>query len=289
MLPGAHNAAGRRTGAAAVAAVAVAQAGGAERCGGSSGGGGGGGGGGDGAGAGVVAEHTGFGATSFCVPRLPRGLADALGDAGAAGEPDGAADAAARLALLSDCLRTGPGDGAGAWLLQAAPAAPDAFAALRWRKLGVNSVLNPVAALLGVENGAFAALSRRGAFARQVEALASEATEAADADAGRAPWGSAGALVELARDVAARTARNTNSTLADARAGRCSEAPFINGFVARALAARGRAAPASDAVLAALAARERALLGERAAADGAQRADRIVRAADVWRGFGAAQ
>jgi hypothetical protein len=42
-------------------------------------------------------------------------------------------------------------------------------------------------------------------------------------------------------------------------------------------------------VLAALAARERALLGERAAADGAQTADRNVLAADVWRGFGAAQ
>jgi 2-dehydropantoate 2-reductase len=113
--------------------------------------------------------------------------------------------------------------------------------------------------LLGLRNGGFPAAARSGPFRRRVAALAEEASRALELRAGAAAAEGAGALLERAESVAAATAANTNSMLADLRAGRASEAPFIGGAVVRALAAAGERAPASEAALAAISAREAAL------------------------------
>jgi len=182
----------------------------------------------------LILEHTGDGTTSFCAP-------------------------AASAPMLASVLGGGFGEGEGSGLLRARGSAPAAREALRWRKLAVNSLLNPVCALLGVPNGGFAAAARGAPFQRRVAALADEAARALACrlPGEAATWG-ARELLERAEAVAAATAANTNSMLADMRAGRASEAPFINGAVSRALGGAG-AAPAHEAVLAALAAREAAL------------------------------
>ena len=202
-------------------------------------GGGGGGGGGSAAPTSVIVEHTGDGATLFCAP----------------------------TAAAATALRTALGAGGGLLRARAGPelgtlasgAGAPAFEALRWRKLAVNALLNPVCALLGLRNGGFPAAARSGPFRRRVAALAEEASRALELRAGAAAAEGARALLERAESVAAATAANTNSMLADLRAGRASEAPFIGGAVVRALAAAGERAPASEAALAAISAREAAL------------------------------
>jgi len=196
-------------------------------------------GGGSAAASSLIVEHTGDGATLFCAPTAATATAlhTALGAGGG---------------LLR--ARAGPELGT-----PASAAGAPAFEALRWRKLAVNALLNPVCSLLGLRNGGFPAAARGGPFRRRVAALAEEASRALELRAGAAAAEGSRALLERAESVAAATAANTNSMLADLRAGRASEAPFIGGAVVRALAAAGERAPASEAALAAISAREAAL------------------------------
>jgi len=188
-----------------------------------------------------------------------------------------------------------------------------AWRAARAQKLLVNAVLNPLAALLGAEhNGALGAALRPGGGAPRAlaEALAADAFDALRADAAGAgawPVRDAADALDAARAAAAATAANVNSALADARAGRLGEGDFISGAVLAALSGGGRGrgegrgegrggddgagagaggggagrlGSATQSVLDALRARERAL-GVRTAATDA-RAASVIEAASAF-------
>jgi 3-methyl-2-oxobutanoate hydroxymethyltransferase len=121
---------------------------------------------------------------------------------------------------------------------------------LRWSKLAVNALLNPVVSLLGVDNGAFVAAARSGPFARTIETLsvgvAAAARTATSGCSTPLKWSGADVL-DAAVSVATQTAANTNSMLVDARHGRPTEAQFITGAVVDVLEGRGKASSSTSA------------------------------------------
>ena len=139
-----------------------------------------------------------------------------------------------------------------------------AWHAARAHKLCINAVLNPLAALLGVDNGSVArAMALKGAGAvtgvhALAEELAAEAWAWAYFGGFHSIFRDATDLLDAARDAAVATSANINSALADARSARLGESDFISGAVLRGAVGRGGDAPATRRVLSALHARERA-------------------------------
>ncbi|WP_111496641.1 ketopantoate reductase family protein [Marinobacter bohaiensis] len=118
---------------------------------------------------------------------------------------------------------------------------PDIEARL-WQKLAINAGINPFTALLDCPNGEILGTpyfeERIGAVCREVSALMQHEGRHA----------SPTALEQQVRDVARRTAANSSSMRQDVRAGRSTEIDMMNGFVARASAAAGLAAPVNQAL-----------------------------------------
>ena len=100
------------------------------------------------------------------------------------------------------------------------------FEPVVWRKLAVNCAINPLAALLGVPNGALLdsapARQRLAGAAREVGAVAAARGIVLGDDPAR-----------LALEVAARTTRNRSSMLQDLERGAPTEIEFLCGAVAR--------------------------------------------------------
>jgi len=107
------------------------------------------------------------------------------------------------------------------------------------RKLLVNSVINPLTAVLRVRNGELLATEDR---LRLMRSLFEETLSILQ---GSGLPGSEGLWEELL-DVCARTARNESSMLQDVRNGRATEIEAINGAVARLAADRGLPAPRNE-------------------------------------------
>lgn len=104
---------------------------------------------------------------------------------------------------------------------------PDAAAKVVWQKLAVNAVINPLTALLEVENGRLVDLEASRELARS---LASEFLAVATAKGLALPW-SPESLHLAAEDVARATAPNKSSMLADILRGTPTEIEAINGRV----------------------------------------------------------
>lgn len=177
--------------------------------------------------------------------------------------------------LILSAMQIGPGDGLGAWPLQVLFKPQREMELARWRKVAVNSVLNPICALLGVTNGGFGEAAQ-GLYKKQVNALAVEAARAIEVNCEGSSVTSH-EIIDLVHTVSKKTSFNTNSLLADLKAGREIEAPFINGAIVRSLFDKKREpAPANSAVLSALEARTVALFGEDYASKASSRALRII-------------
>lgn len=102
--------------------------------------------------------------------------------------------------------------------------AVDAIGRYEWRKLAINAVINPLSALLGVENGALAPLA--GAARGLVDELVLVARrDGCELDADET-------LDKILASMR-QTARNPSSMLQDVRAGRRTEIDWINGAVVR--------------------------------------------------------
>lgn len=105
------------------------------------------------------------------------------------------------------------------------------------QKLAVNAVINPLTALYGCHNGALLDGGPREAamqaLAEEVDAVLARMDESWPMD-----------TLARSRQVAANTAANTSSMLADVQAGRTTEIDYINGYVLRLAAAQGMALPA---------------------------------------------
>lgn len=96
-----------------------------------------------------------------------------------------------------------------------------------WRKLILNSVINPITALLEIRNGA---LFRHEALVMVMRQLFDEALAVASIHGVQED---AAALWDRLREVCDRTAGNESSTLQDMKAGRQTELPWINGAIVR--------------------------------------------------------
>ncbi len=133
-----------------------------------------------------------------------------------------------------------------------------------WRKLVVNAGINGLTGLLDCPNGALLADPSAAGLADDAaaEAAAVAATLGLPGD-----WSPAAAAAAW-RAVAAATAANVSSLLADLRRGRPTEADAIHGAVVREARALGLAAPVNDALTRLVAART-GLAGGGAARDGA--------------------
>lgn len=106
-----------------------------------------------------------------------------------------------------------------------------------WRKLAVNSVINPLSALHDCSNGEVLNLPD---IDNLLHALCTEVSAVANAD-GQVL--AVGELVENVRQVCIATARNRSSMLQDIAARRRTEIDFINGYVLRQAAAHGIECP----------------------------------------------
>jgi 2-dehydropantoate 2-reductase len=127
-----------------------------------------------------------------------------------------------------------------------------------WRKLAVNCAINPLSAVLGLPNGALLespdSRERLVAAAREVGAVAA----AKGIELGADP-------VELAIEVARRTAANRSSMLQDLDRGRPTEIEAISGALVREARRSGVAVPVNEALFAQVREREGgAALSERA-------------------------
>jgi len=96
-----------------------------------------------------------------------------------------------------------------------------------WRKLIINSVINPLTALMEIRNGA---LWRHEALVVVMRQLFDEALAVAGLSGVQLE---ADALWDALREVCDRTAGNHSSTLQDMKAGRPTELPWINGAIVR--------------------------------------------------------
>lgn len=118
----------------------------------------------------------------------------------------------------------------------------------RWQKLAVNCAINPLTVRFRCRNGELLhrpeALTLMRTVCREVASVMHAEGLAADADA----------LFANAQDVAAATAGNTSSMLADVMAGRSTEIDFLNGHVLRCADRHGVACPVNAALLAEIAA-----------------------------------
>lgn len=117
------------------------------------------------------------------------------------------------------------------------------IAPVLWRKLAVNSVINPLTTLLRCRNGELAGntIARRwqAALLRELNAVATAR--------GHGDW-----LLQIDTEVDAvirGTAANRSSMLQDVLAGRTTEIDFINGFVVQAAMQAGVSAPAHRSLL----------------------------------------
>jgi 3-methyl-2-oxobutanoate hydroxymethyltransferase len=179
--------------------------------------------------------------------------------------------------LLLSAMKVGPGDGLGAWPLQIILKPHSELELARWRKVAVNSILNPICALLGITNGGFEEAAR-GLYKKQVSALAAEAAQAIEVNC-QGTSVSAQEILELVISISKKTSFNTNSLLADMQKGRDVEVPFINGAIVKSLGyeENGKAfAPVNMSIIAALDARTVALFGKEQAEKYSSRAIRII-------------
>jgi 2-dehydropantoate 2-reductase len=106
-----------------------------------------------------------------------------------------------------------------------------------WRKLGVNCVINPLSALLGIRNGEVPADPRS---LRLLEALCAEIAAVAAAEGIALTAHEVRANVEATCRV---TADNYNSMLQDLRTGRRTEIGYLNGYLLARARAHGIACP----------------------------------------------
>jgi 2-dehydropantoate 2-reductase len=113
---------------------------------------------------------------------------------------------------------------------------------LVWGKLAVNAAVNPLTALLGVNNGA---LLERPSARRLMTELANEVSAVARAKGIRLPFADPAAAAEL---VARKTAANYSSMYQDVQRGAPTEIEAINGAVARAGEQAGVPTPVNYAV-----------------------------------------
>ncbi|MCI3921289.1 2-dehydropantoate 2-reductase [Paenibacillus sp. TRM 82003] len=109
------------------------------------------------------------------------------------------------------------------------------------RKLLINSIINPLTAILGVTNGELPASPPS---LRLMRALYEEACAALQGGALRIEE----SLWEAALEVCRRTSANMSSMLQDVRAGRTTEIDWINGAIVRLAKAKGGRAPTHEAV-----------------------------------------
>jgi 2-dehydropantoate 2-reductase len=100
----------------------------------------------------------------------------------------------------------------------------DAIERYEWRKLAINAVINPLSALLGVDNGALLPL------ANGVRSLVAELAAVAQRDGCELD---ADETLDKILASMRQTARNPSSMLQDVRAGRRTEIDWINGAVVR--------------------------------------------------------
>lgn len=111
----------------------------------------------------------------------------------------------------------------------------------QWQKLAINAIINPLTALFDCRNGA---LLDQGPRQQAMAALAQELDHLIPHWLPQWPGNS----LALAEQVAAQTANNISSMLADARAGRITEVDYINGYVARQAHAHQLDAPENQAI-----------------------------------------
>lgn len=109
----------------------------------------------------------------------------------------------------------------------------------RWQKLAINCLINPFTVIYDCRNGELIAKD----IERDQYAIAKEICWLAEH---RGIHLQADHLVQQAQQVIKNTAHNFSSMLMDVRQQQQTEIDYLNGFVARQLAAEGRTAPANE-------------------------------------------
>lgn len=122
-----------------------------------------------------------------------------------------------------------------------------------WLKLAVNSVINPLTALHGCNNGAVLALPE---FEVLLSALCGEIRAVAAAEGQVLP---AAQIAQTVREVCRTTAANRSSMLQDIDARRLTEIDFINGHIVRTAQRHGITCPQQSVLLAQIKALEQTL------------------------------
>ncbi|OPX74518.1 MAG: 2-dehydropantoate 2-reductase [Methanosaeta sp. PtaB.Bin018] len=120
--------------------------------------------------------------------------------------------------------------------------APD-FKKQQWNKLFVNSVINPITALTGKNNGIVLSCQLKDTVERIVEECVKvagmEGVEAEKDD-----------VLKFVSSVASKTALNTSSMLQDVQKGKATEIDSINGYVIRLARKHGVSVPANETLYA---------------------------------------
>lgn len=128
--------------------------------------------------------------------------------------------------------------------------------AVRWQKLTVNAVINPLTALYQCRNGELLDGAEREqamlTLATEIDQLCSILFPPNNADAST---GWRADTFARSKAIAEKTAANTSSMCADILAGRSTEIDFINGFLLRAAARNGLTLPFNQHCVARIAAR----------------------------------
>ncbi|REL27921.1 2-dehydropantoate 2-reductase [Thalassotalea euphylliae] len=113
----------------------------------------------------------------------------------------------------------------------------------QWQKLAINCVINPLTALNDVRNGKLTQAD----YLPQISAIANEVAQVATSQGIEL---TAQVITEQALRVAAATAKNVSSTLADVRANRATEIHAINGYICQLAAQAGIKVPINEALVA---------------------------------------
>ena len=123
--------------------------------------------------------------------------------------------------------------------------ATDDINKILWRKLAVNSVINPITAIRDIDNGDVL----KPQFRPQTHLIIKELIAVASTQNVLLCFES---LVTLVEEVAQRTAKNRSSMRQDINAGQMTEIDFINGYIAKLGRQHGIATPANDEMVASI-------------------------------------
>jgi len=209
-----------------------------------------------------IVEHTGYGPLSICIP--PMYTNDNVNQSS---KPE-VINQVHKYKELIDWLRTSsPDSGLGHRLIQVKGFEKynsiSTTETLRWTKVAMNSILNPIVALFGVNNGQFNTIyAANSKFRKVIEQLCMETVQAVQYKTHNELAWSGNELLQKVSQIASNTANNTNSMLVDLSSGNGTEIDFINGGIVETMKDIKKESVAHKHIIDAVHAREQLVVDE---------------------------